>query len=182
MENPAQEPVTVVVRRTVKPGAGPSYEACVSRLVEQAAALPGYLGTQVQRPSPPSRTYLSTFRFASTDTLAAFEQSEVRAQFLREVVPHVETDAVWEKMTGLELWFTPPPGSLVPQPSRFRMSLLLIAVVFGLVLSIGWGVGLVLHDWPYPARLLVTITVEVFLMTYVVMPRLTRRLAGWLYP
>lgn len=182
MESPAQEPVTVVVRRMVRSGSESAYEACVSRLIEQARTLPGYLGTHIQRPQAPSRTYVSTFRFSSSETLEAFERSEIRAQFLREVLPFVETDAVWEKMTGLEFWFTPPPGTMVPQPSRFRMSLLLIAVVFVLVLSIGWGVGLVLQGWPYPARLLVTLTVEVFLMTYVVMPRLTRRLAGWLYP
>ena len=31
-------------------------------------------------------------------------------------------------------------------------------------------------------QLLTTITIEVFLMTYVLMPRLTRWLARWIYP
>lgn len=35
----------------------------------------------------------------------------------------------------------------------------------------------------HPAlRLLVTITIEVLLMTYWLMPLITRRLAGWIYP
>jgi hypothetical protein len=35
---------------------------------------------------------------------------------------------------------------------------------------------------PYPLRLLLTITIEVLLMTYWLMPQLTRRLARWIYP
>jgi antibiotic biosynthesis monooxygenase (ABM) superfamily enzyme len=35
---------------------------------------------------------------------------------------------------------------------------------------------------PQPLRLFVTILIEVFLLTYVVMPRLTRELARWIYP
>lgn len=89
---------------------------------------------------------------------------------------------MWRKLTGLEVWFTPPPGTVVPQPSRFRMALLLTVVVYGLVLSIGRLVALVLDDTAVPLRLFVTIVIEVFLMTYVVMPHLTRWLARFLYP
>ncbi len=58
----------------------------------------------------------------------------------------------------------------------------MIAVVYGLVFSIGGVVAMVLEGVPMPVRLLVTITIEVFLMTYVLMPRLTRALARWIYP
>lgn len=61
-------------------------------------------------------------------------------------------------------------------------SLVMIVVVYGLVLSIGTGVAQVLRTAPVPARLLITIVIEVFLMTYVIMPRLTRWLARWIYP
>ena len=181
---PTEEaPVTVVVRRRVRPGHEAAYEGWLRRLTEAARELPGYLGAQVQPPgSGTSREYVSTFRFRTEAELRAFEESELRRRALAEVVPHVEADAVWERMTGLEVWFAPPPGTVVAQPSPFRMALLLIAVVYGLVLSIGWAVGLALAAWPYPARLLVTIAIEVFLMTYLLMPWLTRRLARWIYP
>ena len=35
---------------------------------------------------------------------------------------------------------------------------------------------------PYPLRLLVTIAIEVVLMTWWLMPLITRRLAFWIYP
>ena len=176
------EPVTVVVTRRVRAGREADYEAWLTRLLAAAAELPGYLGTTVQRPPSGSRTYTSIFRFATVDELRRFEASELRRAALREVVDLVEADAAWDRLTGLELWFTPPPGTVVPQPSRFRMALVMIGVVFGLVFSIGRLMALALPTAPLPLRLLTTITIEVFLMTYVLMPRLTRWLARWIYP
>jgi antibiotic biosynthesis monooxygenase (ABM) superfamily enzyme len=178
----SNEPVTVVVKRRVKAGREAEYEAWLERLLDGAKGLPGYLGTTVTRPPAGSREYTSVFRFDSVTHLEAFEQSDLRRRALLEVVPHVEADARWERLSGLELWFTPPPGTVVPQPSRFRMALVMIGVVYTLVLSLGSLVGLVLREAPMPLRLLVTITLEVFLMTYVLMPRLTRALARFIYP
>ena len=175
-------PVTVVARRRIKPGSQAAYEDSLGRLTAAAAALTGYMGAEFHRPSSTTEPFVSVFRFASLANLEAFERSELRRRFLDEIAPHVLGDAVWEKMTGLEFWFEPPRGTQVPQPSPFRMALLLIAVVFTLVYVIGTVVTLVMGGLPYPLRLLVTITIEVFLMTYIIMPRLTRLLARWIYP
>jgi antibiotic biosynthesis monooxygenase (ABM) superfamily enzyme len=176
------EPVTVVVRRTVRAGHEKDYEAWLARLLKDAASLPGFLGTNVIRPPTGSREYTSVFRFDTVENLRHFEESDLRRRALAEVVDFVEGDAMWEKLSGLELWFSPPPGTVAPVPSRFRMALVMIVVVYGLVFSIGKLVGLVLADAPLPLRLLVTITIEVFFMTYVLMPRLTRALARFIYP
>jgi len=182
MSDPS-EPVTVVVTRRVKPGREPDYEAWLARLIAGAARLPGYLGTHVHRPATTGpRLYTSVFRFDSVAHLQAFEASALRRRALAEVVDLVEADATWERLTGLEFWFTPPAGTVVPQPSRLRMALVMIAVVYGLVLSIGQLVALVLHAAPMQLRLLLTIVLEVFLMTYVLMPRITRWFARWIYP
>lgn len=183
----APEPVTVVITRRVKPGRETDYEAWLARLQAEARGLPGYLGVTTQRPAPGGpREYVSALRFDSLASLRAFEQSELRARHLAEVQDFVEADAVWRELSGLEFWFTPPPGTVVPQPSRPRMALLMIAVVFSLVLLIGSGVNaaaaLLPLPVPYPLRLLLTITIEVLLMTYWLMPRLTRGLARWIYP
>jgi antibiotic biosynthesis monooxygenase (ABM) superfamily enzyme len=176
-------PVTVVVSRRVRPGCEVAYEAWLARLSAGAATMPGYEGTHVIRPGPDDgTTYTSVFRFADIATLQAFERSELRRRALLEVASLVEADATWRRLTGLETWFTPPQGTVLPQPSRWRMAIVLIAVVYGLVLSLGRVVGYVLVDAPPAARLLVTIILEVVLMTYVLMPRLTSWLAPWIYP
>lgn len=181
-DSPA-EGVTVVVRRQVKAGCEAEYEDWLNRLTRDAAGLNGYLGAEFHRPGPNApREYTSVFRFANVADLEAFEDSDLRARYLREVAPLVEADAVWQKMTGLEFWFTPPAGTVVAQPSPHRMALLLIVVVFVLVMVLTTLANWTIADWPFPLRLLVTTTIQVLLMTYLVMPRLTRALAGWIYP
>jgi antibiotic biosynthesis monooxygenase (ABM) superfamily enzyme len=181
------EPVTVVITRRVKAGREAEYEAWLGRLQTAARGVPGYLGVTTQRPAPgAAREYVSAVRFASLDDLRRYETSALHHDNLAEVVGLVEGDASWQPLTGLEFWFTPPPGMAVPQPSRPRMALLMIVVVFSLVLGIGSLVNTAaaLLPWPLPAplRLLLTITLEVLLMTYWLMPQLTRRLARWIYP
>jgi hypothetical protein len=183
----AAEPVTVVVTRRVKAGRTADYEAWLQQLQHDARDLPGYLGVTTQRPAPGAPLdYVSVLRFDSLASLQAFERSELRSRALAQVNEFVEGDAAWRRLTGLEFWFTPPPGTVVPQPSRARMAMVMIAVVFGLVLGLGTLVnaafGLLPFNTPYPLRLLVTITIEVLLMTYWLMPLITRRLAHWIYP
>jgi hypothetical protein len=181
------EPVTVVITRRVKAGRAVDYEAWLQRFQQEARGLPGYLGGTTQRPAPVAPPdYVSVLRFDSLASLQAFERSELRARHLEQVHDFVEGDAAWRQLTGLEFWFTPPPGTVVPQPSRPRMALVMIVVVFGLVLGLCTLVNLAFAQlpftMPYPVRLLVTITIEVLLITYWLMPLITRRLAAWTYP
>ena len=175
-------PVTVVARRRVRRGHEAAYEAWLARLQEGAHALPGYLGAQVQRPRPGEAEWISVFRFDSLTNLEAFEASDLRRRALADVAPLSEADAVWDRTTGLELWFDPPVGTVVAQPVRWRMASVLVVVIFALVLSIGSLIGWLVPGWPYPLRLLVTIAIEVALLTYVIMPPLTRAMAWWIYP
>lgn len=176
------EPVTITVRRKVKPGREAAYEAWLKRLTEGAARdFPGYLGAEFHRPGPDG-TYRSVFRFDSLANLEAFERSDFRAAMLAEAAPLFAADAAWERMTGLEFWFDPPPGTKVPQPSPHRMALVLIAVVFCLVLTLNLALGPLMAGWPLPLRVLITVTIQVMLMTYVIMPRLTPLIARFIYP
>lgn len=176
------EPVTVVVTRRVRAGREAAYEAWLARLLESTRALPGYRGVDVHRPPPGGHEYTCVYRFDSLADLRGFEQSEGRRRALAEVGELVEADAVLRTMSGLEFWFEPPPGTVVAQPSRGRMAIVMIVLVYVLVIVLGRGVSWVLPDAPFELRLLVTICIEVTLLTFVVMPRVTRWLARWIYP
>ena len=55
-------------------------------------------------------------------------------------------------------------------------------VVFMLVLLLNLALSPLIGDWPLALRLLITVTLQVFLMTYLIMPRVTRLLARWIFP
>jgi antibiotic biosynthesis monooxygenase (ABM) superfamily enzyme len=182
MSSTTNDSVTVVVTRRVKSGYESQYENWLKRLLEEAKSMKGYIGAVVQKPAPGTAEYTSVFRFDNVENLRKFEESEIRTRYLREVVDYVEADAIWKKFSGLEFWFSPPKGSIVPQPSRFRMALVMIVVVYGLVISIGQLVAMLVGDViPSYVRLFITISIEIFLMTFILMPRLTKLLAKWIY-
>lgn len=176
--------VTTVVTRRVRPERRHDYESWLRRLLADAESLDGYLGAEIHRPPEGASevTYTSVFRFASVEQLRAFQRSDLRRRYLDEVVDLVEADAVWDTTTGLELWFSPPPGTVVAQPVRWRMALVLGCVVYLLVLVFGAVASALLGSWPLPLRLAVVIAVEIVVMTYLLLPWLTTRLARWIFP
>lgn len=95
------DPVTIVVRRKVKPGRETDYEAWLERLTKGTAAqIKGYLGAEFHRPGPDG-TYRSVFRFDGLESFDAFERSDFRAAMLAEGADLFAADAAWERMTGL---------------------------------------------------------------------------------
>jgi antibiotic biosynthesis monooxygenase (ABM) superfamily enzyme len=62
------------------------------------------------------------------------------------------------------------------------MALLTWITIFPLITGVIVVLGPVISDLPLVPRLGVTTAITVPLMTWVVMPRVTRLLRGWLYP
>jgi antibiotic biosynthesis monooxygenase (ABM) superfamily enzyme len=179
-----RHPVSIVLTRRVRQGKEAAYEEWLKRQFADAEALPGYMGAEVERPSPDAkvREYTTVVRFDSVKNLRAFEHSEMRRKYLAEVVDLVEGDASWHRLSGLEFWFTPPKGTVVPQPSRFRMWIVTMITVYLLVMTFGRLITMVLADTPFAVRMAGLVVVQVTLMTYVFMPRVTRLMARWIYP
>ena len=176
------DPVTVIVRRRIKPGSEAAYEDWLHRLNRDVAGSPGFLGTQIHKPARPGEPYVSVFRFDTLNHLEAFEASELRQRYLREVNQLAASDAVWDQITGLEVWFDAPKGMVTAQPSPHRMAVVLVGVVFVHVLVLTLLLTPLIGHWPLVPRVLLTVILQVVLMTYVVMPPLTRLLAPWIFP
>lgn len=177
------DPVTIVVRRHVKPGREEEYEAWLNRMTEGAKErFPGYLGVGLQRPRRDGDAYRSVFRFDTVENLEAFERSEFRAKMLDEGAELFAGDAAWDRFTGLEFWFDPPRGTKVPQPNPHRMALVMVIVIFTLVMVVNAVVGPLMTDFPLTLRVLITVILQVSLMTYVIMPRLTPLISRFIYP
>jgi uncharacterized protein len=90
--------------------------------------------------------------------------------------PHVQ------RATGLETWFTLPGERAVVPPPRWKMLLVTLIGAYPLVVLLSAFVLPSLEGWPLLVRAAVVPVVVLSLMTYLVMPQLTRLLSGWLYP
>ncbi|MGF1924442.1 MAG: antibiotic biosynthesis monooxygenase [Bacteroidia bacterium] len=81
----------------------------------------------------------------------------------------------YRELTGLEAWFrsgTPPP--------RWKMAIITLCGVFPTSLLLYYGTANFLKDLPAPLRLLITASLMVATLTWLLMPILTRLAKPWL--
>jgi antibiotic biosynthesis monooxygenase (ABM) superfamily enzyme len=175
--------VTILFRRRVRAGREADYEQWLAALQQASRDSAGYIGVETIRPAEgnPVREYVSIVRFASYDHLRAWEASGVRNVWLARLPPGVvEADAEIKRLDGLEFWFR-PPGPHVQAPSPLKMTLVITPIVVVIASVTGPLLRWLMGDLHSLVRLTLGATIQVVLMTYVIMPRVTRWLRGWLF-
>jgi hypothetical protein len=177
--NSESGPVTVVIRRRIKSGFAQAYEALEKEISTDAAAQPGYLGSTFLRPEGGTdRDFVTIVRFDSYESMIQWEHSAAGKALIDRADAMSETPANIRRSAGLSLWFTPRHPT---SPSRWKMVLVLTVSIFILAEIItpllNPGLGLL----PQPLALLISLGIQVALLTYFVLPWLTTLLAKWLY-
>lgn len=176
-------PVTVVASRRVKPGREQEFEEWVSGILGAAAEFPGYLGSNVIRPSESGdNEFQIVFKFDHASNLKRWEKSQERRLWLRKSRDLLLEEEKVRVLTGLETWFTLPSRPGEPSPPRYKMAIVTWLAVFPLATAIFAITQPVLGGLPTVLRKLVFTLTMVTLMTYVIMPRMTRLFSFWLYP
>jgi uncharacterized protein len=174
------DPVTTTVTRRVKPGHEAFYEQFLHGIIAAASRFPGHLGVEVFRPESEAGEYRVVYRFDSAEHLRAWLDSDEHAAWLERAEPHAIGPLVRRFATGLESWFT-LPGQATPPPP-YKMALLTWITIFPLITAIVVLAAPLLEHMPLVVRLGITTAATVPVMTWVVMPRVTRLFRGWLYP
>jgi uncharacterized protein len=181
MNTAFQEPITVIVTRRIKPGFEQEFEAWLAGVVAEALRFPGHQGVNVIRPASASQPeYTLIFRFDRIDNLRRWEESDTRREWLGRVEALTVGEVSLHKVSGLEFWFTPSAGALIPP--RWKMAVVTCLAIYPLINLL----RLVLA--PYTATLspwissALTLPLSITLMTWLIMPWMTRLFAWWLYP
>jgi uncharacterized protein len=175
MSDPAE--VVSVIRHEVKPGSEAAYETWTKDVVPIAQEFPGHRGVTVMRPAPGSHLYTVVLHFDALDHLRAWLESDIRRQLLARIEPHLSRDTEVEIRPGLDFWL-PPAGQ--PRARPYKQALLAWSVIYPLSVLVPWGMGERLDAVPWLKSLVVS-GIIVGAMTWIIMPRLTRRLSKWLY-
>ena len=178
---PGQGPVTTTVTRRVRPGHEVAYEQFLAGIISAASEFPGHLGVEVFSPRAQRRRVSHRLSLRHRRAPRAWLDSDEHAAWLERAEPHVIGPMRTSFVTGLETWFT-LPGRPGPPPPPYKMALLTWITIFPLITAIVAITGPLLEGLPLAGRLGITTALAVPLMTWVVMPRVTRLLRGWLYP
>lgn len=157
---------------------------------------PGSLGIRILRPpGNPGAAHEAVFFFTTREHLAAWEASPERQAWLRKAEPFTEGEPDFRISTGLEFFFIPPeagatlsatgtvggPGPTPARPPAWKQACVVMLAVYPCTLVASLILHPVVHNWPYWLATFARSGTVVLMMTYGVLPCLTRLLSPWLY-
>jgi antibiotic biosynthesis monooxygenase (ABM) superfamily enzyme len=184
-------PVTVIVKRIAKKNKIKEFEEWLSGISKEVSRQDGSMGIDIIKPTDKDSKkpeYVIIFRFNNYDNLTKWENSSIRNDWLLKGRHLVQADPDVQKLTGLEFWFTPyskKSSGLTPliSPPRYKMVIITIPVISLLLLTLVPQIHSVTERLfiPYSIRFIIAITITVILMTYLIMPLLTKWLRPWLF-
>lgn len=179
----SQQPVTVIVSRRVKKSDVQAFEKLCNQMTECASHFDGYVSTAILRPiNVDDPEYRIIFKFVDKQTLAKWEASEQRAEILQEIESLLVEPGEREEISGLVTWFSLPSKNPLTPPPRYKMTLVSWLALYPAVTLIFLAFEPWLVHIPLPLRTLLVTVVVIVLMSYVLMPLMTRLFAFWLYP
>ena len=187
MENEGKsslEPVTVLLVRNIRPERWNDFEEWLKDMNQVVRGFEGYLGTDLIRPRDPSHPeYVIVFRFDHYEHLRAWMGSSEREEWLKKSEDMTIGEMHSQEAHGFQPWFTLPDRSgALNSPAKYKMALVTILALYPPLLALSTLISSLLHGWPRPLLMLLTVLLLVPAMTYYIMPWVTRLFRSWLYP
>ena len=172
-----KQPIYMVITRRARPGYEAEFEESLRDFFRTSFAHPGVLGASMLLPPPgsDSREFGIVRTFRSKEERDAFYKSPMFRDWEKRAAHMTEGDPVYRQLSGLEAWFRSPN-----QPPRWKMAVATLVGVYPTGLLLSLTIGHAVHPWPLAARSLALSVCMVILLTWVVMPLVTRALRAWL--
>ncbi|MDX1519083.1 MAG: antibiotic biosynthesis monooxygenase [Gammaproteobacteria bacterium] len=178
---PCDSPVTIIVKRRPKPGMEKEFEEVMTGTTRDAMKFPGHLGVNIIRPTSPGDYYRIVFKFDSMRNYIAWESSAVREEWLRRYAEVTLGDDEQEILSGLETWFTLPGGQAVVPPPKHKMAIIIWISIFPLSIAVNYALRPLLDGLHIIWQIGIISLVLVLLMTYAVMPVMSKLFHRWLH-
>ncbi len=173
-------PIHIAITRRALPGREAEFQQALREFFQTSFGHGGVLGATMIVPPPgsDSREFGILRTFADEPERDDFYASPIFKAWEKKCEPLVESGSWTQReLHGLEAWFRSPGGP----PPRWKMALATLLGVFPTSLLLAVTVGALVHDWPLPARSFLVAACMVALLTWVVMPLVTRLLHSWLH-
>ncbi len=176
----SDSPVFRIVRRRAKPGCERAYEELIQAMFADAKKFPGYLAAELIPPADLGGEYQIIQRFANEADLERWNNSAQRVEWHERLRPVAEGDPEYRLLNGLDAWFAPTALLAHKPPPRWRMTVVSWMGIFPTVAFLLAFVAPLLAPLPFLLRTALLTAMVAGLMSYVIMPRLTRWMAWWL--
>lgn len=175
--------VTAVISHIVRSGRTQGYEEWFHSIAADARKFKGHLGVSAIRPHEHTHPeYVVILKFDRYDNLKTWLESDTRREWIERLQPLIEKPEAIQTLTGLETWFSLPKQPAKAPPPRYKMALVTWLGVFVTLAIVSRLLAPLLSGLPVLLNQLVTTGLVVALLTYLIMPRLTKLFRKWLYP
>ena len=178
------EPVSTVTLRTVRAGMEAPFEDSLKRFFQRSRSVPGQLAVHVVKPVPgsASREYGILRTFTDQQAKDAFFSSDEFQDWQATAGPFMDGERRHESISGLETWFTLPGAKSIIPPPRWKMAMMSTLGGATAATLVSGILGPHIGTLPFLAKTLLMSLCIAGLMTYLMMPILSKLLKGWLYP
>jgi antibiotic biosynthesis monooxygenase (ABM) superfamily enzyme len=151
------------------------------RILEEARKWEGFLGTESFDTLDSDRGELVVVvRFNNRVNLDAWLSSPARAVFMREVSEYVEHYRLRRMGSGFEGWFDTSRDK--KPPAAWRQGMVVLVALFPVIMILRRLLAPLFAILPLPEAFLILLTIDIAVLTYVVMPRFSRLMNFWLHP
>lgn len=181
-------PITLVISEVVEPSKVTAYEAWTKGINHDARQFEGFLGVEVIRPRDHDHPeYVVIVKFESYDRLRSWLISPIYRDWMDRSYGLIAARSQQHLPNGLELWFTLPQARSggrdpLPPPPYYKQVVLGVLAVYPLILLANALLGPLLGGLPPLLSLFISVIFVSALLTYPVMPWLSKGLEFWLYP
>jgi antibiotic biosynthesis monooxygenase (ABM) superfamily enzyme len=177
------EPITAIVSRSVKPQKIVEFESLISEMAKRASQFEGALGSTLFKSSSSiDPEYRVMFKFQNLNSLKIWEASSQRTEILEKLEDLLMSTGEREQVSGLITWFTLPSANPLTPPPRYKIAFVSWLALYPAVTFLFWVLGPWLADFPLLIRALMVTALVIVLMTYLLMPFMTKWFSFWLYP
>jgi len=177
--NSNSQPVHVAITRRIKPGCEQEFQAALKEFFVKSLAQSGVHGAALIVPAPGSSSteYGIIRSFASAAERDAFYASALYAEWKKRVAPLSDRQPETRELHGLEAFFR---GNSPAPPPRWKMAVATYLGVVPVIMTLALTLGPLIRSWNFVLYNLLFNACVVTLLTWVVMPLITRALHGWL--
>jgi antibiotic biosynthesis monooxygenase (ABM) superfamily enzyme len=173
------QPIHVAITRRIKPGCEQEFQTALKEFFARSLAESGVHGAAMLVPPPGSSSgdYGIIRSFGSAAERDAFYASPLYREWKNRVAPISESEPQMRQLHGLEAFFRQDGSS---PPPRWKMAIATYLGVVPTIMTLALTLGPIIRSWNFVLNNLVFNACVVALLTWVVMPFITRVLHGWL--
>ena len=174
----AAQTVTAVASFRIAPSAAAEFREWYRHIHDVLDRFDGFIRSELVEPVPGTQDDTAIiFSFTSRDTLDRWLESPERRQALAEIDPILEGERTVNVVGGFAGWF---PGTASTTPQRWKQAALVLLALYPTSMVIGVIRDRLYPDLTDPLAVLTGNVIGVAVLSWLLMPVLTRRFDGWL--